>query len=122
MAFSKAKVKSLITKGKKIAGDLLYSGALVRTNNPRLLEDGTYQEATEQKFPCDILETGTSDTRMLTDVVKPTDKTVIVFGLGTFPLQGTDVLKYNGEEYICVLVYDKSVGTNQMHEIVVRKK
>ena len=122
MAFSKAKVKQMISNGKKIAGDLMYSGEIIRTLNPVLLPDGTYSPETTKKYKCGVLETGVSDTKELTDIVRPTDKVVYVFELGIEPLQGTDVLRFKGNEYIIVLVYDESVGTNQLHKMIVRKR
>lgn len=122
MAFSKAKVKSMITNGKKIAGDLMQSGKVIRTLNPMLLEDGTYAPEQTKVFKCDVLETGISDTRESTDIVRPTDTVVYAFNLGIRPLQGTDILEYGGNQYIIVLAYDESVGTNQLHKLIVRMK
>ena len=122
MAFSKAKVKSMITNGKKIAGDLMQSGKVIRTLNPMLLEDGTYAPEQTKVFKCDVLETGISDTRDSTDIVRPTDTVVYAFNLGIRPLQGTDILEYGGNQYIIVLAYDESVGTNQLHKLIVRMK
>ncbi|MEG1313310.1 MAG: hypothetical protein RSD40_03250 [Bacilli bacterium] len=121
MSLSKAKINKMVANGLKVAGDLTFNGKLSRTENGHLDNEGNYINGSEKYFDCKILECGISDVKDNSTITRPTDKIVRVFNL-TVEVLNTDILSYNGSDYMIVLPSDESVGVGILWKLIIRKK